>query len=93
MGLFSLHDHEVIADCIEPVAVDLIARGTATGAGAKFLIEHPVAEPLARFDFAGAHGLAQDQLAAGGANVWRMWQYRSLLAGVFATDTRNLKVL
>ena len=51
--LCSLHDDEVVADRVEAIAVDPGPYGIAMGAGAKFFIEHPVAEPLARFDFAG----------------------------------------
>ena len=92
-GRRRLNDNQVITDRIKAVTVDAEPGVLVFCAGAAFFIEDAVAEALAGFYLVSAHRLTQDQRAAGGANVWCVWQYAALLGAVFATDTRILKVL
>jgi hypothetical protein len=82
----------VIADGVEAVAVDSLPVRLARRGGAQLLVEDAVAEPLTGFDLAGAGRLTQDQIAAPGGNVSRLWQRALLLARVFATVIWSWKV-
>ena len=87
-----MDDHQVIADRVEAVAVDPVQSGIASRCRPQFLVEDPVAQPLAGFDLGSTHRLPEDQVAAPGGNVSRLWQGCVTPRAVFATGTRNWKV-
>jgi hypothetical protein len=75
-----MDDHKVITDGVKAVTVDVLLRGSVPRSGAQLFVEHTVTQPLAGLDLIYAFGVAQDEVAALNANVWRLSQYRSLLA-------------
>ena len=87
-----MDDDQVIADRIEAVTVDPVQSGIGPRHSSQFLVEDPVAEALAGFDLGSTHCLPQDQIAAPGGNVSRLWQGCVTPQAVFATGTRSWKV-
>ena len=87
-----MDDDQVIADGIEAVTVDPVQSGIASRCRTQFLVEDPVTKPLAGLDLGSTHCLPEDQIAAPGGNVSRLWQGSVTPRALFATGTRNWKV-